>query len=59
MQISDDQIDEFMKSWEIAFNERLTREEARAKAAELSELFSRLSGQRPSGGPASSPAEDG
>lgn len=48
MQISDDQIDEFMRSWEIAFNERLGRDDARIKAAELLELFSMLKG-RPSG----------
>ena len=42
MQISDDQIDEFVRSWEVAFNERLTREDARSKTAELLELFSLL-----------------
>lgn len=44
MQISDDQIDEFMRSWEIAFNERLSRDDARTRAAELLELFSLLAG---------------
>ena len=42
MRISDDQIDEFTRSWEVAFNERLTREDARAKTAELVELFTLL-----------------
>jgi len=53
MQISDDQIDEFMRSWEIAFDERLRREDARTKAAELLELFTLLANRPPGeGGPA-------
>jgi hypothetical protein len=43
MQISDNQIDEFARSWEIAFKERLARDDARTKAVELLELFSMLS----------------
>ncbi len=51
MQISDDQIDEFMRSWEIAFNERLTRADARTKATELLELFSLLARKLPDRSP--------
>lgn len=58
MQISDDQIDEFMRSWEIAFNERLTRDDARRKATELLELFGLLA-QRPSAEKSYTPPELG
>jgi len=47
MQISDDQIDQFTRSWEVAFNERLSRDDAKAKAAELLELFSQLARRLP------------
>lgn len=42
MRISDDQIDEFITTWESAFNERLRRDDAKTKAAELLKLFSLL-----------------
>ena len=48
MQISDDRIDEFITTWESAFNERLTRDDAKTKAAELLELFTLLA-SRPLG----------
>lgn len=58
MQISDDQIDDFIGSWEIAFNERLTRDDARTKSTELLELFSLLA-RRPSAEQSPTPPELG
>ncbi len=49
MQIPDDQIDDFITTWQTAFNERLTRDEARTKATELLELFQMLA-RHPAGG---------
>lgn len=58
MQIPDDHVDEFIRSWEIAFNERLSRDDARTKAAELLELFSLLA-NRPPGEGLSTPLGEG
>lgn len=58
MQIPDDQIDDFTRSWEIVFNERLTLDEARTKATELLGLFGLLA-QSPSGEGFSTPPELG
>lgn len=44
MQISDEQIDDFTRSWEIAFSKPLTRDYARSKAEELSALLRALAG---------------
>ena len=57
-QVPDDQIEEFMRSWEIAFNERLTRDDARTKATELLELFNLLA-RRPSAEKSPTPPELG
>ena len=50
MQLSDEQLDDFTNRWEHAFNERISRDEARTRAAELLELFSLLA-RRPPDGP--------
>ena len=47
MQLSDEQLDDFANRWEHAFNERIGRDEARTRAAELLELFSLLTRQPP------------
>ena len=46
MHIPDDRIDDFIKRWENAFDETLTREEARTKALQLIELY-KMIGKRP------------
>ena len=56
MQIPDDQLDDFITTWEHAFNERLTRDDARAKATELLELFSLLARRPPEEESTASPA---
>ena len=58
MQISDDQIDDFITTWENAFNEGLTRDVAKTKAAALLELFTLLA-NRPLGAARSAPPETG
>lgn len=47
MQISDDQLAQFTGSWEVTFNERLSQDEAKAKAAELLDLFNQLARRPP------------
>ena len=39
MQVPNDRIDEFIDLWERAFGERITRDEARARAHQLVELY--------------------
>jgi len=46
MQIPDGHIDDFITRWKHAFNETLTREEARTRAHQLVELFKEI-GRRP------------
>ncbi len=48
MIIPEEHIDDFIKRWENAFNETLTREDARIKAMELLELY-KMIGRRPAG----------
>ena len=47
MLIPDEHIDDFIKRWEIAFGERLSREDARAKAIELIEFYKLIGRRRP------------
>jgi hypothetical protein len=58
MLIPDEHIDDFIKRWEIAFGERLSREDARAKAIELIEFY-KLIGRRKPNDPPAPPAEIG
>ncbi|MDP1630270.1 MAG: hypothetical protein Q8L66_02485 [Caulobacter sp.] len=59
MQIPDDQIDDFITTWQHAFNERLTRGEAQTKATELLELFDLLSQPPPGADQAASMQVEG
>ena len=54
MHIPDDRIDDFIKRWSYAFNETLTREEARARSYELIELY-KVIGSCPPGDEAEAP----
>lgn len=49
MQIPDADIDDFIIRWKNAFNEDLTRDQARIRAAELLELFRYLAKRPPEG----------
>jgi hypothetical protein len=59
MQIPDHPLDDFITTWKSAFNERLTRDDARAKAAELLELFNLLSKPPSANDETASPAGEG
>jgi hypothetical protein len=58
MLIPDDHIDDFIKRWEHAFGETLSREEARTRAHQLVELFNEI-GRRPPGGEGDPPPTEG
>lgn len=57
MIIPDEHIDDFIKRWEIAFGERLSREDARAKAVELIEFYKLIGRQKPTEDSQAPPAE--
>jgi hypothetical protein len=46
MKLTDEMLDDFLRSWKHAFNEEITREEARVRAMELMELYKTVSGRR-------------
>ena len=56
MIIPDDRIDEFIKRWENAFGETLTREEARVRASQLIELYKTI-GRRATSSDHTAPAD--
>ena len=47
MQVPNDRIDEFIVLWEQAFGERITRDDARARAHQLVELYRMISRDLP------------
>jgi hypothetical protein len=47
MQVPNDRIDEFIVLWEQAFGERITRDDARARAHQLVELYRFISRDLP------------
>ena len=55
MKITPEEIDDFIKAWESAFNERLSREEAEMQANRLVELFELISQPTPNATPTSDP----
>ena len=61
MQVPNERIEEFIDLWERAFGERITQDQARARAHQLVELYRVISWELPSKGPEASrppPAAD-
>jgi hypothetical protein len=59
MLIPDDRIDDFIKRWKNAFDETLTREEARERAVQLVELYREIGRCAPGDETDAPPAGDG
>jgi hypothetical protein len=61
MQIPNDRIDQFIDLWERAFGERISRDEARARAHQLVELYRSIADDlaHDRGAAAPPPAADG
>jgi len=58
MIIPDERIDDFIKRWENAFGETLSREEARARAMQLVEFYRMIGRHPPGDGHAASPTAE-
>lgn len=47
MKLTDEMLEDFIRSWKHAFNEEITVEEARVRAMELMDLYQTIAGLGP------------